>query len=537
MTGKAIREALRICKGWPYSEKAGMLFCLLSLILIPICSYFSLGAVGGAVFGLCIGTVLFGLTVALRLAKIKGNTAAARVLLLTLLTVIVCAQAIYALFNLYPQRTVFQDFGPYETMFVSSEITVLSFELFYLLLSVCGLLRVASHSGINPARRITIKLFAVFLLSQTLINTLCTSLDGEFLRFLGAKHLATIALFSMIENAARAIYSPGVIDQTNGAKYDIVTAVLLFAFFGWIFIYFMITDVFAFVYTLGYIHLAFALACVLFHIFRDPGKKDRLPDRVMRGLRVLMLVVTVLYTAMVVPLLLAQHHRALIADCRLDEVDEVLLSAETDGRNVIVCENEDLYFFFPLYHDIRFVTGSQPSKADEKNILVIPAAFHHAFELGFSHENIEGIYVDSGVLYRGGDLANAGAFTYSNGQAEIWNAEEAEDALTAAVRQGGSGYQQFLMLKDGEIVYKRKGTVCYRAVVKWKDRVCVIATKRKTLYADFLQMLQELGIEDAVYCDMGTGWNYSWYRKNDGGTKNLFGLPWPFSHAWLVFRK
>ena len=30
---------------------------------------------------------------------------------------------------------------------------------------------------------------------------------------------------------------------------------------------------------------------------------------------------------------------------------------------------------------------------------------------------------------------------------------------------------------------------------------------------------------------------YSPYRKNDGSVKNLFGLPWPFSHSWLVFRK
>ena len=55
--------------------------------------------------------------------------------------------------------------------------------------------------------------------------------------------------------------------------------------------------------------------------------------------------------------------------------------------------------------------------------------------------------------------------------------------------------------------------------------------------ADFIQALEDLGIRDALYCDMGSGWNYSWYRNAEERLITLFGLPVPWSHNWVVFRK
>ena len=56
-------------------------------------------------------------------------------------------------------------------------------------------------------------------------------------------------------------------------------------------------------------------------------------------------------------------------------------------------------------------------------------------------------------------------------------------------------------------------------------------------YDDFILALQNLGVRDALYCDMGSGWNYSWYRGENGQPVDIIGIPWPFSHNWLVFRK
>jgi hypothetical protein len=52
-----------------------------------------------------------------------------------------------------------------------------------------------------------------------------------------------------------------------------------------------------------------------------------------------------------------------------------------------------------------------------------------------------------------------------------------------------------------------------------------------------MEELHRLGVTNALYMDMGAGWNYSWLRDAAGGVITLFGLPVPWSHNWIVFRK
>ena len=52
-----------------------------------------------------------------------------------------------------------------------------------------------------------------------------------------------------------------------------------------------------------------------------------------------------------------------------------------------------------------------------------------------------------------------------------------------------------------------------------------------------MEELQCLGVTNALYMDMGAGWNYSWYRNAAERVVTLFGLPVPWAHNWVVFRK
>lgn len=54
---------------------------------------------------------------------------------------------------------------------------------------------------------------------------------------------------------------------------------------------------------------------------------------------------------------------------------------------------------------------------------------------------------------------------------------------------------------------------------------------------DFMAELQRLNVTNALYMDMGTGWNYSWLRDALDHIITLFALPVPWSHNWIVFRK
>lgn len=68
-------------------------------------------------------------------------------------------------------------------------------------------------------------------------------------------------------------------------------------------------------------------------------------------------------------------------------------------------------------------------------------------------------------------------------------------------------------------------------------KVCIIDSRTLMHFGEFVQALKELGVRDAIYCDMGSGWNYSWYRSANGRPQTIIGMPWPFSHNWLTFRK
>ena len=125
-----------------------------------------------------------------------------------------------------------------------------------------------------------------------------------------------------------------------------------------------------------------------------------------------------------------------------------------------------------------------------------------------------------------------------NGTARIWNTEEAEEAIRNAAAQGGMGFQQFIVLCDGQRGGHGSDEFrCYRVLALIDGKACIIDSRTQMHYDDFIRALQDLGVRDALYCDMGSGWNYSWYRGENGKPVDIIGIPWPFSHNWLVFRK
>ena len=63
---------------------------------------------------------------------------------------------------------------------------------------------------------------------------------------------------------------------------------------------------------------------------------------------------------------------------------------------------------------------------------------------------------------------------------------------------------------------------CYRALCERRGRLCLVESKGVVTFDDFLAQLQALGVTHALYLDMGSGWNYAWYRNADGQVRELF---------------
>ena len=98
---------------------------------------------------------------------------------------------------------------------------------------------------------------------------------------------------------------------------------------------------------------------------------------------------------------------------------------------------------------------------------------------------------------------------------------------------------QFGLIRDGEPVMSinRPRARCYRTLAELNGNLCIIDSVNMLRFEEFMEELHRLGVTNALYMDMGAGWNYSWYRNAVGRVVTLFGLPVPWSHNWVVFTK
>lgn len=281
-----------------------------------------------------------------------------------------------------------------------------------------------------------------------------------------------------------------------------------------------------------------SLGGLVFHMHEDKAARKRLLMRAARLLLLLNSVSVFLMLGFSLFILNSQYHNPLTPDRKVSSAAELARAMEENDRDVLLLETDDLYIYCANYSEISFVAGDRPSRDDESIQLCVAAAFQDKYQLDFQQSNIVGWHTADGVLERGKPQDRLGAFTYADGTARIWNIDEAEDAVREAAARGGSGYQQFIVLCGGERGGHQSNEFrCYRVLALLNDRACIIDSRTQMHYSEFIQALEDLGIRDALYCDMGSGWNYSWYRNAEGKAVDIIGTPWPFSHNWLVFRR
>ncbi|MBQ9212288.1 MAG: hypothetical protein IJ153_11380, partial [Clostridia bacterium] len=168
-----------------------------------------------------------------------------------------------------------------------------------------------------------------------------------------------------------------------------------------------------------------------------------------------------------------------------------------------------VYIIFPEYSDVGLVCENRPSKADSSITWCSGAAFQHEISLGFTQENVEGDHAVNGVLYESPyNKDSYAAFTFADGQFSF-AFEQPTEAVREAAGKGGSGFMQFGLIRDGEIVMSisRPRARCYRVLAELNENLCVIDSVNMLHFEEFLEELQRLGVTNALYMDMGAGWN------------------------------
>lgn len=223
-----------------------------------------------------------------------------------------------------------------------------------------------------------------------------------------------------------------------------------------------------------------------------------------------------------------------------ESIDASSMKAEEilPGEKTTIYNTGTVYVFFPEYDSVELVCEDRPSKKDSSVTWCSGAAFQHAVSLGFTQENVEGDHAVLGALYESPyNKDSFAAFTFANGEFGF-EFDDPTGAVKEAAAAGGSGFMQFGLIRDGVRVmnFDRPRARCYRTLAELNGHLCIIDSVNMLHFDEFLDELDRLGVTNALYMDMGAGWNYSWYRKATGKVKTLFGLPVPWSHNWIVFR-
>ena len=219
---------------------------------------------------------------------------------------------------------------------------------------------------------------------------------------------------------------------------------------------------------------------------------------------------------------------------------------EESNEPVAIEDTADLILFIPDYKEIKFVAGERPSQDADSVIMMIGGAFTGALLKEFKPSNVCGSYSSSGVFQKNviGPRVT-GTFTFVDGEPHFYYTNDkrtkeadANTILKDAARRGGHGFVQEMLIHDGKIVphtRSDKNENIFRAICLLDGKVVVAQSADKQPFGEFIDAMLARGITEAIYTDMGFGWNYGWYRGRDRKVTEIFSIPTPYSSNWIVF--
>ena len=202
-----------------------------------------------------------------------------------------------------------------------------------------------------------------------------------------------------------------------------------------------------------------------------------------------------------------------------------------------------LNVYYPEYAKIDLVCGQMPKAAQKDVEFCCEAAFTGELLNEFRHSNIADNHICNGVMKKGYRCkANTGGFVWGK---DKWKFMRKVDYPTTE-NEWNMGFCQLLIIKDGTartIGAKMKNNRnIYRALCEKNGKLCIIESKKVMTYEFFVKCLSAYKVSHALYLDMGRGWNYAWYRDQDGKVKEIFpesklAPNYKYRTNWITFYK
>lgn len=221
----------------------------------------------------------------------------------------------------------------------------------------------------------------------------------------------------------------------------------------------------------------------------------------------------------------------------------ILLLFVLKGYAVTVESTTNLIVYYPKYTKIDLVCGHMPKTSQKDVEFCCEAAFTGELLTEFKHSNIADNHICNGIMKKGYRCkANTGGFVWGNGK---WRFMRKADYPTEA-KGWNMGFCQLLIIKDGTVrpigMKMKNNRNIYRALCVKDGKLCIIESKKVMTYEFFVKCLSAYKVTHALYLDMGRGWNYAWYRDQEGKVKECFpesklAPSYQYRTNWITFYK
>ena len=167
---------------------------------------------------------------------------------------------------------------------------------------------------------------------------------------------------------------------------------------------------------------------------------------------------------------------------------------------------------------LEMVCSEIPSPENDSIILAFAGAFTGT-EFDKGHANVAGDHVAGGKRFKGYRCKrNTGAFTWSSTSGPQFNYNDYSSALDRAAQGGGMGFAQEMMIHNGNAVKTTRplgNRNVFRALCLDSDnQLALYESQGIVTFGNFIDALLYVGVKEALYADMGQGWNYCFYRVN-----------------------
>ena len=182
----------------------------------------------------------------------------------------------------------------------------------------------------------------------------------------------------------------------------------------------------------------------------------------------------------------------------------LMVCLQMSGTEIV--QTEHLTFYYPNFKSIDLALGKMPDISDARVEFCCEAAFTGQLLSSFKHSNVADNHVSGGKWYQGYNCrANTGAFVWYQ---DKWEFMEKKKYLT------GKPTPMWERM--------RKNRTRYRALCEMDGRLCLIESRKVVTLEFFIRCLMESKVSNAIYLDMGAGWNYAWYRDAKGNAHEIF---------------